>query len=309
MKNVEDFNGVGSKTLKTLKKNGYDDVKSIAKTSVKELQEIGIGEKTSKKIISQARKALKLGFEKGTETKQKEQNRGKITTGSEAFDNMLYGGIPTDYITELYGENSSGKTQIALQAAVNVQLPKEKGGLGKEAIFIDTENTFTARRLEELAEAKGLDTEEMLDNIHISKTFDSTQQMQAANNARKLCIDNDIGLVVVDSIIGHFRVDYSGRNELAERQQELNQHMKTLKHLAYSFDLSVLITNQVMSDPGETFGDPTKPVGGNIISHNSAFIIYLNKYSKKRTAKLVDSPSLPDASCEFDIEKEGVVDL
>lgn len=309
MKDVKDFDGVGSKTLKNLKRNGYDDVKSIAKTSVNELQEIGLGEKTSNKVISQARKALKLGFEKGTETKQKEETRGKITTGSETFDNMLYGGIPTGYITQLYGETSSGKTQLALQAAVNVQLPKERGGLNKEAIFIDTENTFTARRIEELAEAKDLDTNKILDNIHISETFDSTQQMQAANNARKLCIDNDIGLVVVDSIIGHFRVDYSGRNELAERQQELNKHMKTLKHLAYSFDLSVLITNQVMSDPSEMFGDPTKPVGGNILSHNSAFIIYLNKYSKKRTAKLVDSPSLPDASCEFDIEKEGVVDL
>jgi len=309
MKDVEDFNGVGNKTLKTLKKNGYNDVKSIAKTSAKELQEIGIGEKTSKKVISQARKALKLGFEKGTETKEKEEKRGKITTGSDAMDDMLYGGIPTGYITQFFGKNSSGKTQLALQAAINVQLPKEKGGLGRKCLFIDTENTFTARRIEELAKAQDLDPEEALDNIYVSKTFDSNQQVQAANNARKLCVDNDIGLVVVDSIIGHFRVDYSGRNELAERQQELNQHLKTLKHLAHSFNLSVLITNQVMSDPGEMFGDPTKPVGGNIVSHNSAFIVYLRKFSKKRTAKLVDSPSLPDASCEFDITGEGVVDL
>ena len=36
-------------------------------------------------------------------------------------------------------------------------------------------------------------------------------------------------LLVVDSLTGNFRVDYSGRGELAERQQKLNIMLSKLK--------------------------------------------------------------------------------
>lgn len=55
---------------------------------------------------------------------------------------MMGGGIETQAITELYGEFGSGKTQVAHQLAVNVQMDREHGGLGGSVIIIDTENTF-----------------------------------------------------------------------------------------------------------------------------------------------------------------------
>lgn len=79
---------------------------------------------------------------------------GKVTTSSKNFDELLGGGMETQAIVELYGEFGCGKTQVAHQMAVNVQLPVEMGGLNGSVIIIDTENTFRPERIDQMV--KGL---------------------------------------------------------------------------------------------------------------------------------------------------------
>lgn len=55
---------------------------------------------------------------------------------------------------------------------------------------------------------------------------------------------------IVDSVTALFRVDYSGRGELAERQQKLGRMMSKLQKIAEEFNIAVFITNQVCADPG-----------------------------------------------------------
>ena len=43
---------------------------------------------------------------------------------------------------------------------------------------------------------------------------------------------NEYRLLIIDSIMNCFRVDYCGRGELAERQQKLNQFLSRLSHIA-----------------------------------------------------------------------------
>ena len=50
---------------------------------------------------------------------------------------------------------------------------------------------------------------------------------------------------IVDSIMALFRVDYSGRGELSERQQKLNQMLSRLTRISEEFNVAVFITNQV----------------------------------------------------------------
>ena len=79
-------------------------------------------------------------------------------------------------------------------------------------------------------------------------------------------------LLIVDSIMALFRVDYSGRGELAERQQTLAQMMSKLQKISEEYNVAVLVPNQMTSDPGATMSfqaDPKKPIGGNIIAHAS----------------------------------------
>jgi hypothetical protein len=75
-------------------------------------------------------------------------------------------------------------------------------------------------------------------------------------------------------------VDYVGRGELSVRQQNLGQMLSKLMKLAEEFNVAVLYTNQVMSNPdgGMSFvSDPKKPVGGHVLAHASTTRLELKK--------------------------------
>ncbi|PSH01309.1 MAG: DNA repair and recombination protein RadA [Nanohaloarchaea archaeon QH_8_44_6] len=309
-KDLVELKGVGDKTAEKLEEAGYDDLMSIATMSSGDLGEVAdLGDKKSQKIITAARHELDLGFETGKDKYDSRKDMGRITTGCEDLDEILGGGVETQNITEFYGEYGSAKTQISHQLSVNVQLPEGEGGLGKGAVYIDTEDTFIPTRIEQMAEARGLDVEETLDNIHVARAYNSDHQMLLADEAQDICQEEDIGLIIVDSLTAQFRADYVGRGELAPRQQKLNRHMNTLLRLANSHNAAVVVTNQVMSNPDQMFGDPTKAIGGHIVAHNSAVRLYLRKGKKdKRVARLVDSPYMPEAEAVFKVADEGIVE-
>jgi len=307
---LEDIRGVGGKTAEKLRESGYDDLMSIATMSSGELAEIAdLGNKKSQSVITEARKLLDIGFETGKERHNQRKKMKRITTSSDNFDEVIGGGVETQAITEFYGEFGSAKTQLSHQLSVNVQLPEDEGGLERQAIYIDTEDTFIPDRIEQMAESKGLDVDETLSNIHVARAFNSDHQMLLADQAQEICQENDIGLIIVDSLTAQFRSDYVGRGELAPRQQKLNKHMNTLLRLANSHNLAVVVTNQVMSNPDQMFGDPTKAIGGHIVAHNSAVRLYLRKSKKDtRIARLVDSPYMPEGEAVFKVKDEGIID-
>lgn len=61
---------------------------------------------------------------------------------------------------------------------------------------------------------------------------------------RLITATNLIVFQIIDSIIALFRVDYSGRGELAERQQKLGRMLSKLTKIAEEFNIAVVITNQ-----------------------------------------------------------------
>ena len=192
-----------------------------------------------------------------------------------------------------------------------MQLPKEKGGVNGKAIFIDGEGTFRPERIMQFAKAAGLNPEDALKSIKVARAFNSDHQMLLAEKAEELIKeDSDIKLLIVDSLTAHFRADFTGRGQLADRQQKLNKHMHTLMRLANQYNLCVYVTNQVMAKPDMFFGDPTAAIGGHIVSHNSQTRIYLRKGKKgTRVARLIDSPHLPDGECCFEVTEEGLKDV
>lgn len=308
--NFEDLPGVGATTAEKLREAGYKEISSIAAASSSELKEAaGIGETAANRIIMAAKESLDIRFRTGKEMLEKRKSVKRISTGSSALDNLLGGGIETQAITEFFGEFGSGKTQIVHQAAVNVQMPEENGGLEKGVIFIDTENTFRPERIIQMAEGRELDPEKILENIQVARAYNSADQILWAEKAAEMVQSGDVGLIVVDSLTSHFRADYAGRGTLADRQQKLNRHMHTLQRAADLNNLAVLVTNQVMARPDVFFGDPTAPIGGHIVGHTSTFRLYLRKSKGgKRVARLIDSPNLPDGEAIFTVAMSGVRD-
>ena len=200
-------------------------------------------------------------------------------------------------------------SQIGFQLSLNVQKPKEQGGLGGNTLFVDTESTFRPERIVQLAQTAGMDPDAALRNIFVAKALNSDHQMVLIDKAEEMIKEKNIRLIVVDSMTAHFRADYIGRGALSDRQQKLNKHVHALQKLADKFNIAVYITNQVMDNPGIMFGDPTTPIGGHVLAHAATYRIYLRKgKEEKRIARLVDSPNMPEGECVFKVTPKGIAD-
>lgn len=311
IKNIDDLPGVGEKTAEKLKENGYNDLMSVAASSASELAErIGIGEATASKIIQAARDSLNIGFETVEKLVKRREQVGKITTGSKALDELLGGGVETQSITEAHGAFGSGKSQLGFQLAINTLLPKEKGGLNKNSVIVDTEGTLRPERLKQMGRAVGLDEKDILKRIYCVRAYNSDHQILLVEKLPGLIKKNNIGLVVIDSVTSQFRSDYTGRGTLAIRQQKLNKHLHTLQRISDVYNVAIYVTNQVMARPDILFGDPTSPIGGHILGHQATFRLYLRKSKgEKRIARLIDSPNLPEGECVFAVNDKGIRDI
>ncbi|WP_410766025.1 DNA repair and recombination protein RadA [Haloferax sp. DFSO60] len=335
---LENLPGVGPATADKLIENGYDTYQSIAVASPGELSnKADIGTSTASDIINAARKAADVGgFETGSMVLERRKEIGKLSWQIDEVDELLGGGLETQSITEVYGEFGAGKSQITHQLAVNVQLPREIGGLGGSCIFVDSEDTFRPERIDDMVhgleddvlqvtmderEIEGSPGDEdamealvadFLDKIHVAKAFNSNHQILLAEKAKELAGEHEdtdwpVRLLCVDSLTAHFRAEYVGRGQLAERQQKLNKHLHDLMRIGDLYNTGILVTNQVASNPDSYFGDPTQPIGGNILGHTSTFRIYLRKSKgDKRIVRLVDAPNLADGEAVMRVQDGGL---
>ncbi|VVC71826.1 DNA repair and recombination protein RadA [uncultured archaeon] len=309
-KPMHEIIGISASTFEKLVTAGYESMERIAMTMPGELVELaGVSEDTANKAVRAARQHMQFGFQTGDKVLEKRRLVNRVTTGSKELDALLGGGVETQAITEAFGKFSSGKSQFAFQLCVTAQLPVEQGGLGGNVLFIDTENTFRPERIVQMAAARGLNADDVLKNIHVARSYNSDHQMLLVEKAEEIIRNNNIRLVVVDSLTAGFRADYTGRGTLAERQQKLNKHVHALQKLADLHNLAVYVTNQVIDRPDILFGDPTSPVGGNVLAHMSTYRLYFRRSKEnRRIAKIVDSPNLPDGECVFTVNEGGLGD-
>ncbi len=310
IKSIEDLPGIGPTTAEKLKNSGFETLDSVAVAVPADLADVtGMSLETAKKAVEAAKTATTLEYSSASEVYEKRKGLGRISTGASSLDEILGGGVETNAITEVYGKFASGKTQLGFQLCVNAQLPHDKGGLEGSVLFIDTEGTFRPERIESIAKAAGIDAKQALDNISVVRAISSDQQVLALDRADKTIKEKNIKLIVVDSLMSLFRSEYPGRGALGERQQKLNAHIHRLQSLADTYGLAVYITNQVMDNPAILFGDPTTPVGGNIVAHAATTRLYMRKSKEaKRIVRLVDSPSMPEAEAVIMITPDGIRD-
>jgi DNA repair protein RadA len=310
IREIEDLPGIGETTAEKLRSLGKDTLDKIAVLTPHELSEIsGVGLEAAKKAVQAAKESTTINYETAEAVLERRKGVGKITTGVKDLDALIGGGVETEAITETYGRFASGKSQLGFQISVNVQLPREKGGLDGSVLFIDTEGTFRPERIEQIAKAAGMDSKKALENVIVVRAATTEQQILTIERADKLIVEKNIKLIVVDSLMSLFRSEFVGRGALNERQGKINQHLHKLQMLADKYKLAVYITNQVMDNPGILFGDPTTPIGGNILAHAATTRLYLKKSKEeKRIVRLVDSPEMPEGECIMKITTNGIKD-
>ncbi|HLC46403.1 MAG TPA: DNA repair and recombination protein RadB [Candidatus Nanoarchaeia archaeon] len=223
----------------------------------------------------------------------------KLSTGSEAFDHLLGGGIEQDVVTTVYGPAGSGKTNLAILCAVQV------AGSGKKVIFVDTEGGFSVERLKQIVSGREA---EIMGNILFLNPVNFEEQKQAFEKLRKIT-NEKIGLIVIDGIAMHYRLEM-GRNPEQQSHyltnKELALQIGYLTEIARMKRIPVLVTNQVYSS--FEMKDKVNMVGGDIVLYGSKCLIELQKAnSNKRLAIIRKHRALPESrSVLFEIVQEGI---
>jgi len=308
----EGISGIGPESEKKLLEAGITRIDKLASMSVEELNDLlKCGEGKAREIIRQALERDIAFFAPATKFKSEVYDKmQRITSGSKAIDELMGGGFPTMNIVTVSGEFGSGKTQLAMQLAVNVQLPPEKGGLSGKAVYIDTENSFSPARIMKMAEAVGLDPQKALENILLVKAT-NTDHIEIAVDKLEDLLENGakIRLLVVDSFISQFRAEYSTLDVLVTRQRKMLKLLDRLKKIAWRYNILIYLTNQVVVDFSSIPGVSTmRPAGGFVMGHWGGIQIYLRR-GKKRIFAIRDSPEQPERETVFEITEEGIKDV
>ena len=306
--------GISLADINKLVEAGYNTVEALAYAPKKQLLTIkGFSDIKVDKLIKEAAKFVPMGFTTASAYHEKRKDLVYLTTGSSELDKLLNGGFESGSITEVFGEFRTGKTQLCHTVAVTCQLPPEQGGASGKAMYIDTEGTFRSERIFPIAERYGLNPEDVLENISYARAYNSDHQSQLLVQASALMSTSKYSVLIIDSATALYRTDFSGRGELGARQISLARYLRDLVNLAETYQVAVIITNQVVSNPDGAMsmfaGDVKKPIGGNIMAHASTTRLSLRiGRGSTRICKIYDSPLLPESEAMFSITEAGIKD-
>ncbi|XP_036847367.2 DNA repair protein XRCC3 isoform X3 [Manis javanica] len=177
----------------------------------------------------------------------------RLSLGCPVLDGLLRGGLPLDGITELAGCSSAGKTQLALQLCLAVQLPRRYGGLEAGAIYICTEDAFPDKRLQQLMALQHLRTDvpgkvirtiKFGDQIFVEHAADVDTLLECVSKKVPVLLSRGMArLVVIDSVAAPFRCEFGGP-ALVPRARCLQALGATLRRLSCAFGSPVLCINQ-----------------------------------------------------------------
>lgn len=301
---LTDLDGVGPTTERKLNNEGIFSPLDIVIRGTKEFSRIsGLSLEAATKHMASIKKLLAkddndIDINDINALRLLKKKQIKVKLECEELDNMTNGGFETQALYEIYASEGTGKTQMSMTLAA------EALGKGYGVMFIDCEGTFNLDRFEQICSQRGVTYDEEKLGYHMYS--DEAELEHGLQNMTDELISRDIHYIIIDGLVGLMRLGYMGRGELNERQMELKTVLKYLRNLSILLNIGVIITNQVTANP-DPFGAKEKPIGGHVLGHYVKYIIGLTKGMKNnRTARLIKSPSQPQADYVFYLNEEGV---
>ncbi|MFA5887895.1 MAG: AAA family ATPase [Candidatus Nanoarchaeia archaeon] len=183
-------------------------------------------------------------------------------------------------ISCIYGKAATGKTTICLMAA-----SKDEG----KVIYIDTENSFSTDRLQQIAG-------KIPENFVVMKAKSFDEQCNAVESLLEL--KGKISLVIVDSLTAHYRKEVQEKNDV---NPKFSRQMSMLKELARE-NIPVIVTSQVYT----TKDNDVSPIGSKMLKNWCDNIIKLKENCGKRTACIEKSIKGNNSEIYFEIINEGI---
>ncbi|KAF8753528.1 Rad51 [Rhizoctonia solani] len=156
-----------------------------------------------------------------------------FTTGDDAIDSLLGGGFTIGQVHEITGEAASGKSQLALQLSLTVQLPESEHGLNGSSLYLTTLNRLSTSRLLEMISSHPVlsahQSTVSLDNIATQHAPDVDKLTVLLTTLLpvhvKTCRDRGcpLRLLVIDSMTALFRDKQANQPQtLYARSESLN---------------------------------------------------------------------------------------
>ena len=302
---LEDLPGIGPTKAKRLATSGINSPLDFIIRGAREISRItDITPATTMKMINQVREILSengtpIQIDSLATLRELKKLQLKFPVDVDEIDKATNNGFETQSLYEIYGPEGAGKTQLSFSITANA-LKKENG-----VWFIDCEGTFDESRLEQICEARNVAYQPEL--IYYNMITDSEDLLGLVNTkGLEYVTKKDVKVIIIDGLVGLFRMLYHGRGELAERQDVLEQILIKLRNLSVYGNCCVILTNQVMSNP-DPFGQREKAVGGHVLGHSVKYIFAIRKGLKNnRVLARIKSPKDPQGDFAFYLNEEGV---
>lgn len=223
----------------------------------------------------------------------------KISTGCKKIDEILEGGLPSRTVSLIYGEAETGKTTLAVQCAVNC------ARLDHKILFVDSDGTFSARRLSQIA---AQDFRNIAELIILMKPNSFSEQAALIDRLADYITPN-FGLVIIDTFTSLYRAKISDDPaKTFELNRELNRQMAYLAQIAKTQKITVLVTSQVRNIFDQT-SVSIEPVATRVVKFWADAIIAMRPTKNPQIIKAVleESPrKTRPMTCYFKIEKTGL---
>ena len=199
-----------------------------------------------------------------------------IETNCSSLDKLLGGGFPIGGLSLVYGEAETGKSSLAIQSAVNT------ARMGYKAIFIDSDGTFSPRRLSQIAY---YDSDKVSPLIVLVRPM-SFQEQSVAIDRLDEYLTKKVRLVIVDTVTSLYRVELSGPKETFALNRELSRQVACLAQIAKTHKVAAIMISQVRSvfDAEQV---SVEPVATRVLKFWSDVMLNLKRAAQTRVIRAV----------------------
>jgi len=224
-----------------------------------------------------------------------------VPTGCGSLDKLLDGGLSFGDVSLVYGEAEAGKTCLAIQCAVNT------ARLGCKTIFIDSDGTFSPRRLSQIAYH---DLDDVSPLITLVKPSNFQEQALAIDRLDEY-LTPTVGLLVIDTVTSLYRVEIGEeKEETFSLNRELGRQLACLAQVTKTRKVATLVTSQVRNVFMEGFVG-IEPVATRVLRFWCDTVLNLKPASQRNMLKAVlekHSKRKCPIDCYLSIEETGVCD-
>ena len=212
-----------------------------------------------------------------------------ISSQIDSLDKIFSGGLQNGIITEISGLRGTGKTQFALQFAI------EPLSNNKKILFIDTTVEFRPERFLQMIQSRNL-SPSLLENLHVSRVTDTQKQIEVLKSFEK----DSFSLLIIDNVTDLFSFEYSKKEHLIEKNLNFGNYMINLSKLALSKNMPIIITNQILSYDEKNYERMHAQLENYV--HQK---IQLEKIKNNYTCKVI-TPFIQETKFDYKITNSGI---